>query len=160
MKSFIDAFSCNYDVNPWTLYEDPTIICNEGTHYLYIFLAVIGVLLYYPLSSFLFPNIQFQNKSLDLKYDPTFIVILTQMKLLISGISYIIFISYISLFFFSYNKGTASFFPVGTGLIIQLTVSTIALLFLALIDKIMKPCLVKKHNILEVGGYLIAAWVS
>lgn len=88
MKSFIDTFSCNYDVKPWTLYEDPTIICNDQTHYIYVFFASIGILLYYPLSSFLFPNIQFQNKALDLKYDPTFVVILTQIKLLISGFSY------------------------------------------------------------------------
>ncbi len=85
MKSFIDTFSCNYDVKPWTLYEDSTLNCNEETHYIYVFLAGLGILLYYPLSSFLFPNIQFQNKSLDLKYDPTFIVISTQVKLLICG---------------------------------------------------------------------------
>ena len=85
MKSFLDTFSCNYSVKPWTLYEDPSILCNTDTHYFYIFFAALGIILYYPLSSFLFPNIQFQNKSLDLKYDPTFIVILTQIKLLISG---------------------------------------------------------------------------
>lgn len=81
----MDSFSCNYDVKPWTLYEDPNIECNTDTHYIYVFFASLGVVLYYPLSSFLFPNIQFQNKALDLKYDPTFVVILTQIKLLISG---------------------------------------------------------------------------
>jgi hypothetical protein len=48
---------------------------------------------------------------------------------------------------------------VGEGLIIQLTVSTVALIILAFIDKIMKPCIIKRHNTLEVGGYFIAAWV-
>lgn len=60
---------------------------------------------------------------------------------------------------FNHFLGTASFFPVGNGLIIQLTTSTIALVMLAFIDKLMKPCIIKRHNTLEVGGYLIAAWV-
>ena len=60
---------------------------------------------------------------------------------------------------FSYFLGTASFFPSGNGLIIQLTASTIALVLLAFINKLMKPCIIKRHNTLEVGGYLIAAWV-
>lgn len=86
IKSFVDTFSCNYNVKPWTLHENPNMICNDDTHYTYVFLASLGIILYYPLSSFLFPNIQFQNKSLDLKYDPTFLVILAQVKLLIAGI--------------------------------------------------------------------------
>jgi hypothetical protein len=33
------------------------------------------LLVFYPILTFLYPNVQYQNKSLDLKYDPTYLVI-------------------------------------------------------------------------------------
>ena len=81
---FINIFFY-FKKKPYILYEDSGIECNTGDHILYLVFAGIGMLLYYPLSSFLFPNIQFQNNDLDLKYNPTWIVILTQVKLLVSG---------------------------------------------------------------------------
>ena len=81
----MDTFAFNHDVKPWTLYEDPDIECNQKLRYAIFRIIWHSSLL--SLSSFLFPNIQFQNKSLDMKYDPTstFVAILTQVKLLISG---------------------------------------------------------------------------
>jgi len=46
----------------------------------------IAALIYYLLCSFTYPNMQYEQAGCDLKYDPTFIVILTQVKLLIAGL--------------------------------------------------------------------------
>jgi len=48
-------------------------------------MAAVAIILYYPISTFMFPNFQFQDKGLDLKYDPSFLVLNIQAKLLITG---------------------------------------------------------------------------
>ena len=47
--------------------------------------TLLGIFIYYPLSSFMFPNLQFQDKALDLKYNPSFMVLQVQVKLIITG---------------------------------------------------------------------------
>lgn len=53
MKSFIDAFVCDYDVTPYVMVRDSSIECLSSNHYLYMGLALIGVAIYYPLSTYL-----------------------------------------------------------------------------------------------------------
>ena len=36
--------------------------------------GIIGILMYYPFSTFLYANLQFMNKDTDLKYLPEFVV--------------------------------------------------------------------------------------
>lgn len=40
--------------------------------------GLFGIIIYYPLATFFFPNLQFQDRALDLKYDPTFMVLVIQ----------------------------------------------------------------------------------
>ena len=49
--------------------------------------SIVGITAYYPLASFIYPNLQFADKSLDLKYKPTFIILLAQGKLVLTGIA-------------------------------------------------------------------------
>jgi len=48
---------------------------------------VIAIVTYYPVSTFLFPNFQFADNTLDLKFDASFLVVLNQGKLILAGIS-------------------------------------------------------------------------
>lgn len=86
MKTLIDAFICKWDGDgPWMLYRDKSVQCLTNTHVLYVTCAIIGLLLYYPVSTFIYPVLQFQNKILDMKYEATYIVANVQAKLLILG---------------------------------------------------------------------------
>ena len=66
------------------MYRDPQINCFEGVHYLYITIGLITLIAYYPLATFMYSNLQFVNKSSDLKYNPNFMVYLAQAKLIIA----------------------------------------------------------------------------
>jgi hypothetical protein len=71
---------------PAYLVEAPNTRCWEGTHYLYCAGALIVLLTYYPMASLLFPNLQFVDESLDIKFEPSFLIIIAQGKLLLAGI--------------------------------------------------------------------------
>lgn len=109
---------------------------------MYLIIGVLGMLVYYPMCTFMFPNFQFKNKMLDLKYNPSWIVILIQIKLLLACIR--------------------SFFKDSTpeNVLIKLTATVVVLFVLALANMYIKPCLVKKFNVIDVGAYLCAAFVT
>ena len=67
------------------LNADSTILCQEREHTLFMIAGMIGLFLYYPLNSFLFPNLQFEDILVAFKYDPTWCVISSQLKLLMTG---------------------------------------------------------------------------
>lgn len=103
-----------------------------------VFGAVLAVMLYYPLSSFIYPNLQFADKTLDLKYKPTFVIILAQGKLVIIGI--------------------AVFFPgVGNGFLLLVCALPMYVLFAAL-NHTMQPCLVQWVNDGRTFLYCGAVW--
>ncbi|CAD8059304.1 unnamed protein product [Paramecium sonneborni] len=87
MKTYIDAFICDYSEYPYTLVRQPSVECMSDFHFLYISLAIIGCGIYYPLSTYLQPTFQFMDRSLDLKYKSNFVVLYIQAKLLILGSS-------------------------------------------------------------------------
>jgi hypothetical protein len=49
-------------------------------------LSLVGLGVYYPLSTFIYPDFQYGDKSLDLKYRSTYLVLYVQIKLLILGV--------------------------------------------------------------------------
>eukprot|EP01016_Furgasonia_blochmanni_P038283 TRINITY_DN4607_c0_g1_i1.p1 TRINITY_DN4607_c0_g1~~TRINITY_DN4607_c0_g1_i1.p1 ORF type:complete len:501 (+),score=67.90 TRINITY_DN4607_c0_g1_i1:3-1505(+) len=140
MRGFIDPLSCNYNRAPWTLYVDATVVCNSIEHTLLLLLAIGGLLMYYPLQTFLYPNMQFLKKSCDIKYDTTFVVILSQFKLIISGL--------------------ASFFPEDNGLIFQLITATTLMAILGFFNKFTKPNQVKTMVPFETAAFFATAWMS
>ena len=65
LQMLLVAFDCR-DLkgveNALVLHNNPSITCYEGSHYMYIAAACIGMLCYYPLASFLFPLMQFADR--------------------------------------------------------------------------------------------------
>lgn len=140
MKAFLNVFSCTYDDSngDWYVTRNSDLTCFSSFHSMYIGLAVIGLILYYPGSTLLYPNIQYQDKSLDLKFDTTFLVIEAQGKVIIAGV--------------------VAFFALERYLWLHLIVSLAVLVILALLCGFMKPCIVRSYNIWKVGGYVASAW--
>lgn len=66
------------------------MICNSGKHKAFMVLAVFGMLLFYPIASFLYPNLQVADEADDLRYEPAFLVIETQSKLFLAGNSHVL----------------------------------------------------------------------
>jgi len=51
----------------------------------YMVIGGVSLFIYYIISSFLFPNIQFYNELIDLKYNPTWMLIMQQIKFITIG---------------------------------------------------------------------------
>lgn len=66
--------------------SDSTIMCTSDTHIRYMGVSFLSLMLYYPISTFMYPNLQFQNKALDVKYDPSYKIIKVQACLILAGI--------------------------------------------------------------------------
>jgi len=145
MNSLLEAYVCNFSKVPWTLRSDSTILCLSDDHIKYMGIATLAILLYYPISTFMYPNFQFQDKGLDLKYDPSFLVLNIQAKLLITG-----FIS----FFKPETEDDIS------GVIIRQIGVAVILLFLAFITIYLRPCLIKRVNVWDIAFYFLASWVK
>lgn len=60
------------------------MVCLESLHLVYLILGIMGLMIYYPLCCIIYPSFQFQNKSLDIKYEPYFMVIIVQFNFFIS----------------------------------------------------------------------------
>lgn len=67
--------------------HSPEQRCWEGEHLAYCAAAVVAGVCYYPAASFLYPNLQFADRSLDLKFSPSFLVLLAQVKLAVSALA-------------------------------------------------------------------------
>jgi len=96
------------------------------------------------MSTFFFPNFQFQDKALDVKYNPSFIVLQIQGKLIITCLG--------SLF--------ASFGGSNFPLILQISSTSIVLFILAMASAKLKPCLIRKINLWDTGLYLLVAYLN
>ncbi|EAR95963.2 transmembrane protein, putative (macronuclear) [Tetrahymena thermophila SB210] len=137
-KILLDGMSCDYSVVPKYLYQQPDFICLEQKQITLIGLGVLGIFIFYPMASFLWPNVQYQNRSLDLRYDPTYLVISTQVKFLLAGGTAFLAHPDVQVYYFAF--------------------STILLLLFAFLTNKMKPCLLKKVNPLDMGGYFLCGW--
>jgi hypothetical protein len=118
--------------------------CFGSTHKIYIGCGILAFLLYYPMCTFLYPNFQFQNKLLDLKYVPTWFVFTIQAKLIITAI-------------IAFNKPRSA--TDSASIEIQLLGTMTVLGFLALANLYTRPCLVKKFNVWDPILYTVAAYV-
>ncbi|KRX02161.1 hypothetical protein PPERSA_06356 [Pseudocohnilembus persalinus] len=145
MTTFLDSFICVWEGDsPWYLYRDQNIVCLSNSHVLYMIGAVIGILCYYPVSTFMFPNFQFQDKALDIKYDPTFLVIYMQVKILILGVT-----SFFKSFGVDDSKNLYIYLQLGT--------TAFCMLLLSIIQVKNRPCIIGFINIFEIALYLIIA---
>ena len=137
--SMLNAFSCNYSNGDWHLLRDPSIVCFSGEHTAYFVLAIIILMFYYPTATLLYPNIAFQDKVLDLKFDTTFLVLESQGKLVIAG-------------FFA-------FFAKELYISLQLIVAIFVCFALFLISWRMRPSLVERYNLWKTGGFIAPIWI-
>jgi len=92
---------------------------------------------YYPIATFIFPNLQFQNKLLDLKYVPSFLVLVSQVKLFMSGLAVLF----------------------GDSIEAMLIFTCVAFGVLGVVSIRLQPCLAKKANIWVSCEYLVISWV-
>lgn len=46
-------------------------------------MSIIGLIAYYPLSTYVFPNFQFADKVLDLKFKPSYLIIYFQVQFIL-----------------------------------------------------------------------------
>lgn len=134
--------------------RDSDIICLSQEHYVYIILGAICILIYYPTCTFFFPNFQFQNKLLDLKYKPTWFVIFIQVKLILACKYLLQFLTLDFISFFKSSTGTTD------SIAIQLFGIVSIYTFLAIAVLYFKPCLVKKFNLWDIAIYCIIAYVT
>ena len=59
--------------------------CGSATHVLYLVCGLVAALSYYPLIAYLQPQLQFKSKSLDLKFEPTYLGTSSTNKTKLSG---------------------------------------------------------------------------
>ncbi|CAD8161671.1 unnamed protein product [Paramecium pentaurelia] len=140
MKSFIDAFVCDYDVAgsvTYVLVRDNSVECLSDQHYIYMGLAFLGVSIYYPLTTYMQPIFQFNDHSLDLKYRSTYLVVYVQCKLLILGLSSL---------FANFDSNSFTF---------QLIFASCIMLFIIIFYLRMKPCLIDWFNMIELFLFII-----
>jgi hypothetical protein len=112
------------------------IVCWEGTHLWAVISMVVAVCLFYPLASFMLPNMQFVNNALDIKFDSTFLVFGAQGKLLLAGV-------------FTFFR-TAPALLMGAATINYVTLLVLCYTF--------QPCLVKRINRWKTLSYAVPAW--
>ncbi|KAL4473469.1 hypothetical protein ABPG72_012148 [Tetrahymena utriculariae] len=144
MRTFIDSYVCNWSqAQPWYLVRDRSIMCFDNTHYIHMFFALLGLLIYYPFTTFIFPNIQFIQKATDLKYQPSFLVLFQQGQLIVLGATS-----------FLRSEDNNSFYLISCFSI----VITIQVINIALILKVW-PCTVNWWNIVDIGLQLTVAIV-
>ena len=113
------------------LLADPSIECfglNSIVHYIYMMLAGVAILLFYPLATMLIPTFQFMNKGLDIKFDASFITIEKQSDL---------FVAILATFYSELNT------------IFVLCVQTFICVILAIYNYKVRPCLVSYMNPLK-----------
>ncbi|CAD8043059.1 unnamed protein product [Paramecium primaurelia] len=141
MKSYIDAFICDYSSYPYTLVRQPSVECMSDLHFMYVTLAIFGCIIYYPLSSYLQPTFQYMDHSLDLKYKSNYVVLYIQSKLLILGMSSV----------FSNLQDQAYQY--------QMLFSSIVMLILIYFHIRIKPCYVKWFNTIELCILLLLLYM-
>ena len=134
------VFVCEWEgLDDATLALDARVKCfdlDAPLHLLLLFVACLGLVLYYPLASLIAPNLQFSNQSLDVKWDQTFLIIDAQTQLFLVGISV-----------FYGDSGALAIGPI-----------FLVTCVMALLTHRLQPCMVKDVNLVRVATLLVAAW--
>lgn len=88
IQTFLNTFNCNWmsSTTPYYLIDDTSVECFSDSHNRFLLIALFGIIIYYPLSSYAMPNFQFAEKSLDLKYRSSYLILYFQVNFaLLSG---------------------------------------------------------------------------
>ena len=81
MTTLFSAFVCDTCEPSPRYLSRMSVRCGSATHVVYLVCGLMGSIAYYPLIAYLQPQLQFKSKSLDLKFEPTYLVLVAQTKL-------------------------------------------------------------------------------
>ena len=81
MTTLFSAFVCDTCEPSPRFLSRMSVRCGSATHVIYLVCGLVAALSYYPLIAYLQPQLQFKSKSLDLKFEPTYLVLVAQIKL-------------------------------------------------------------------------------
>jgi tetratricopeptide (TPR) repeat protein len=145
VKTMLSAFACDWsDISDRVfLLASEDIVCFSTEQPLHIIMCVGGIaaiMLYYPLATLLQPQFQFKDKSLDIKYDPSYLILYGQGELLFAGATV----------FFGGDEGNIAFM-----LVIILTILCLALAWLT---HSMQPCMVPEVNRWRTAVFVACAF--
>lgn len=135
LKSQLNFFACDINSVPPVVWRTD-IECYTTFHIGHLVGALVGLAIYYPIATFTFPLLQFNNADLDLKLNPTYLIILSQSKLLVSGLK--VFLPF--QLYFEY----------------QLLLTSIILMFLGVYTMIEKPSGVNRMVLWTSFGYFFS----
>jgi hypothetical protein len=121
------------------MYQYDDVVCLSQAHQNFMVLAAIILVLTYPSLTFLYPNTQINIRSLDFRYDPTYLVVQVQFKLLVAGL--------------------AAFFVRDSVITVQFVGIAVLMILLASLVNKTQPCYYERFNSIEMGMYLLVAWV-
>eukprot|EP00948_MAST-09A_sp_MAST-9A-sp1_P002501 g2501.t1 len=87
--TFISSFACDYtDPSNIYMYVDPRVKCfSDPMHFIYMGGSALSLLLFYPMASLLSPQFQFYNHALDVKFNPTYLIMESQTNLILSTLA-------------------------------------------------------------------------
>ncbi len=140
LLNLVQIFVCDYDYALGTNYayvvKMPSVECWSLSHLPYVLAAAVAIIAYYPMASFMFPNLQFIDRSLDIKYDTTFLIIVAQGKLFLAGV--------------------ASVFPTDRILVLSLILVVDACF--VVLNVVLAPCLITSINPVHTGSFVAALW--
>lgn len=139
IKYIMNIFACEYNSDPPVI-PKASIECYTPLHIGLMVSALFSLLIYYPIATFLFPLLQFNDTDLNFKHNQTFLIILSQAKLFISGVK--VFLPY-SLYYEW-----------------QLLISSMVLCFLFLYTFIRKPCVEWRFNLWSSFGYFFSCFTN
>jgi len=139
--NLLAAFSCDYsDLSKITLVRDPNVQCfslSSPKHLIFVAAAILAIAVFFFLITLISPNLQFNNKMLDLKYSPSFKILDRQAYLLNSGISV--------------------FYPGGY---LAVTAQVVAVIALLILNEISQPCIVLSFNKWKSAALQMTLWSS
>ena len=136
--SLLSALACDFSESEDKLIANEEIKCFSEDHSLYFSASLLLFLIYYPLATLLYPNVQYQDRALDIKFDSTFLVLESQGKLLIASFGV----------FFTEEWAW-----------MKLSVMATVFVCLFILSLKMQPCICQSYNVIKTGAYLVPAWV-
>ena len=145
MNTLVSTASCEY--NPETelyhLKRSISMICWSWQHplqLLYTVMLLLALVLYYPAATFVVPALLFQDKSVDLKFKPSFSIIVAQFQLIMIVVS-------------TFFEGRYNDHKIGVILVCGLLC-----LCLGMLCQHLQPCSVKRINHWRCGSFFASAW--
>jgi len=139
------AMPCDFSQTPWVMAQMKSVVCLSNSHTVYLIAGFVGLMMYYPITTFMFPIMDYESTGKTWKYEAAFGVLYVQAKLVTAILTY---------FFAGKNSSDT------LTILIQLVVTGATLLLIGIITNIMRPCQIKKINNWDICSFMIAAWCN